>query len=73
VPSPQPTGAKDIEITICGSYTVKWTPMFGVPKFAAIEVIDGSDTRVSWWKKLLSHYLKRKPAAYTFDIIDWSN
>jgi len=47
--------------------------MFGVPKFAAIEVIDGSDTRVSWWKKLLSHYLKNKPAAYTFDIIDWSN
>jgi len=43
--------------------------MFGVLKFAAIEVIP----RVSWWKKLLSHYLKRKPAVYTFNIIDWSN
>src|SRR5262249_31547580 len=38
----KPTGAKDIEIRICGNYVVKWDVISDGMKFAAIEVVSPS-------------------------------
>lgn len=34
----KPTGAKDKEVTICGSYTAHWLPVSGRTKFCVLRV-----------------------------------